>query len=1262
MMEPSNLDPRKERMGAVPEGLRDWGSFHRAPAFDDTDYAGHRSDQAIYIGLHLPKSKRRHHHHRRRSSKTPSVIDEECPSKPPATPPEQRVRFILGQEAEDEDEKEAHEAHDIFCEMSELFDDGEEDSEWKETARWVKFEEDVEEGGERWSKPHVATLSLYSLFELRKCLLNGTVLLDTEAYTLSQVADLILDHMIANKQLEEQHRESVRDALLRRHRHLHDKKHRKEGDMSHRGSMLPLIRSLADIGKKRSEPSNMNSGPLSNYWLRRASAGNFNMHRTGSSSKMSKSSSNNLMGLDLHTNSSVKDNMTHNDSGSELHETPSSHKMNVAFMKKIPPGAEASNILVGEVEFLKHPIIAFVRLNKASLMGDLTEVPVPTRFLFILLGPKNNEQSSNYHEIGRSIATLMSDEIFHDVAYKARKRNDLLAGVDEFLSNCTVLPPGEWDPTIRIEPPKSVPSQESRKTPTGSHPNPSQTPNGNAQPTMEHEDHGDATLIRTGRFFGGLIDDVKRKAPFYASDFKDALHIQSIASFIFLYFACLTPIITFGGLLGDATGNNMAALESILAGAICGVVYALFAGQPLTILGSTGPVLVFETITYKFCSTYGLDYLGLRWWIGLWTALILIIMVAFDLSALVRYITRFTEESFAVLISLIFIFKAFEKLAKVLEKNPINLHPDAVLDYECYCMPKENATNASSTIAPAAATTTQIPDAMTTAISYVGGVLMNDSYQRKDCLKHKDILVGSGCSTPYYHDNVFFLSVILFFGTFCIAMGLKAFRTGRFLPNMARQVISDFSVLIAILAMAGLDAIVGVATPKLDVPNEFRPTLSTREWVIHPFGHGKNPWWTSLAAILPALLATILIFMDQQITAVIVNRKENKLKKGSGYHLDLFLVALLIAVCSVLGLPWFVAATVLSINHVMSLKKESKTSAPGERPQFLGVREQRVTGICIFLAIGLSVLITFVLRFIPMPVLYGVFLYMGVSSLKGIEFVNRLMILFMPPKYQPDYMYLRHVPTKRVHMFTLIQIICLVILWVIKTIQMISIAFPIMVLAICFIRKALDWVFTQRELSWLDDIMPEISKREKEDAEKKKHEEVKKRKNYLGNSFHASDYMIPGQTPKNSKIKTNLDVGEGGNVEIPLSDGNVMSIPVEKITYKPETRTVNISEEMAKTAIWKQIAMNAEKEKIGEKKKKEKKKKKKRYRVDEHEVPLNEQDELDANVALEMKPVNAASTEKGHQDEMVSLMAPDIVVEPPTPGQNSPEKSNNSLA
>lgn len=76
---------------------------------------------------------------------------------------------------------------------------------------------------------------------------------------------------------------------------------------------------------------------------------------------------------------------------------------------------------------------------------------------------------------------------------------------------------------------------------------------------------------------------------------------------------------------------------------------------------------------------------------------------------------------------------------------------------------------------------------------------------------------------------------------------------------------------------------------------------------------------------------------------------------------------------------------------------------------FYVFREQRVTHVLIFLMIGMSVMITPILRHIPMPVLYGVFLYMGVASLKGLQFFERMLIVFMPVKYQPDHMYLRQV-------------------------------------------------------------------------------------------------------------------------------------------------------------------------------------------------------------------------------------------------------------
>ncbi|XP_032595087.1 electroneutral sodium bicarbonate exchanger 1 isoform X12 [Drosophila grimshawi] len=893
-----------------------------------------------------------------------------------ATPPAQRVQFILGEDVDDG----SHVSHPLFSEMGMLVKEGDE-IEWKETARWIKFEEDVEEGGNRWSKPHVATLSLHSLFELRGLLLNGSVMLDMEASNLELVADLVCDQMVNSGTLPADVKDKVKDALLRRHRHQHEYAKK---------SRLPIIRSLADMRNQSSSKKDMVKSPSSQSMARQTS-------------------------------------------GTELAEQQ--HKGNTNFMRKIPPGAEASNILVGEVDFLERTLSCFIRLSQAAVMGDLTEVPVPTRFIFILLGPPGSQ--SNFHEIGRAMATLMSDEIFHEVAYRARKRDHLLAGVDEFLDAVTVLPPGEWDPTIRIEPPAAIPSQEVRKRP------PELLKEEIDEEEEEQRLREESGLSRSGRLFGGLINDIKRKAPWYWSDYREALSMQCVASWIFLYFACLSPIITFGGLLSEATGKNMAAMESLVSGFVCGMGYGFFSGQPLTILGSTGPVLVFESIVYEFSMAQGWDYMTFRFWIGMWVAVICVTLVAIDASALVCYITRFTEENFATLIAVIFVYKAIENVVVIGKTFPVNQGI-----YDCICTPPLQS-NAS--------------------------VLEFAKYKWDSCEFYNGTLTGLDCGKPPT-ENVFLMSVVLCSGTFIFSTVLKEFKNALFFPSIVRQYISDFSVLIAIFSMTFFDYSLGVPTQKLEVPHELKPTLSTRGWLIPPFSE-RNPWWSQLIAVFPAMLGTILIFMDQQITAVIVNRKENKLRKGCGYHLDLFILSGLIVICSVMGLPWFVAATVLSINHVNSLKLESECSAPGEKPQFLGVREQRVTHILIFLTIGVSVLLTPLLGYIPMPVLFGVFLYMGVASLKGLQFFDRILIMFMPAKYQPDYMFLRQVPIKRVHLFTLIQLACLIILWLIKSFSQTSILFPLMLVVMIGIRKSLDFVFTRRELKILDDIMPEMTKR-----------------------------------------------------------------------------------------------------------------------------------------------------------------------------------------
>ncbi|CAH6885688.1 Slc4a4 [Phodopus roborovskii] len=701
------------------------------------------------------------------------------------------------------------------------------------------------------------------------------------------------------------------------------------------------------------------------------------------------------------------------------------------FMKKLPRDAEASNVLVGEVDFLDTPFIAFVRLQQAVMLGALTEVPVPTRFLFILLGPKGKAKS--YHEIGRAIATLMSDEVFHDIAYKAKDRHDLIAGIDEFLDEVIVLPPGEWDPAIRIEPPKSLPSSDKRKNMYSGGENVQM--NGDTPHDGGHGGggHGDCEeLQRTGRFCGGLIKDIKRKAPFFASDFYDALNIQALSAILFIYLATVTNAITFGGLLGDATDNMQVGLMD-----------------------------------------HNFDYLEFRLWIGLWSAFMCLILVATDASFLVQYFTRFTEEGFSSLISFIFIYDAFKKMIKLADYYPINSNFKVGYNtlFSCACLPPDPVNLSVSN------DTTLAPEDLPTVAStdmYHNATFDWAYLSKKECLKYGGKLVGNSCD---FVPDITLMSFILFLGTYTSSMAMKKFKTSRYFPTT--------------------------------------PTSPNRGWFVPPFG--GNPWWVCLAAAIPALLVTILIFMDQQITAVIVNRKEHKLKKGAGYHLDLFWVAILMVVCSFMALPWYVAATVISIAHIDSLKMETETSAPGEQPKFLGVREQRVTGTLVFILTGLSVFMAPILKFIPMPVLYGVFLYMGVASLNGVQFMDRLKLLLMPLKHQPDFIYLRHVPLRRVHLFTFLQVLCLALLWILKS-TVAAIIFPVMILALVAVRKGMDYLFSQHDLSFLDDVIPEKDKKKKEDEKKKK-----KKKGSLDSDNDDSDCPYSEKVPS---IKIPMDIME----------------------------------------------------------------------------------------------------------------------------------------
>uniref|UniRef100_A0A8C1FRB7 Anion exchange protein n=1 Tax=Cyprinus carpio carpio TaxID=630221 RepID=A0A8C1FRB7_CYPCA len=837
--------------------------------------------------------------------------------------------------------------HEVFVELNELLMDKNQEMHWKETARWIKFEEDVEEETERWGKPHVASLSFRSLLELRKTISHGAVLLDLDQKTLPGIAHQVVEQMIISDQIRAQDRANVLRALLLKHSHPSDGK---EHSLFNRNistiQIFPLF-------PQKDTPQ--------------------------------------FFGL---------------------HKTKSKHELKL--LEKIPEDAEATVVLVGSVDFLDQPTMAFVRLQEAVLLESVLEVPIPVRFLFVLLGPPS--ANIDYHQIGRSISTLMSDKHFHEAAYLADERQDLLTAINSFLDCSIVLPPSDvggdelLHSIVRF------------------------------QREMLHKRH-ELSLIhriqKTGRLFGGVIRDAQRRYPKYISDFKDALSPQCMASVIFIYFAALSPAITFGGLLGEKTEGLIGVSELIIATAMQGMLFCLLGAQPLLVVGFSGPLLVFEESFYSFCRSSEIEYLTGRAWIGIWLVIIVVLTVAFEGSFLVRFVSRFTQEIFSFLISLIFIYETFFKLGKIFMDHPLG---------SCYGR-EEN-----DTALPTPTSDGRSPDA----------------------------------SQTLNQPNTALLSLLLTAGTFFIAFYLRKFKNSAFFPGRLRRAIGDFGVPIAISTMVLLDySIKDTYTQKLSVPDGFSVTSpDKRGWLIHPLGSdGQFPIWMMVASILPALLVYILIFMETQITTLIVSKKDRMLVKGSGFHLDLLIIVVAGGVSALFGLPWLTGATVRSVTHANSLTVMSKAVAPGDKPRIQEVKEQRVTGFLVAFLVGLSIVIGDVLRQVPIAVLFGIFLYMGVMSLNGIQLTERMMLLLMPPKYHPDHTYVRKVRTLRMHLFTCLQLVCLAVLWVVMSTSA-SLAFPfVLVLTVPFRRFLLSRIFTHREIQCLDadDAEPSIDDRESQD-------------------------------------------------------------------------------------------------------------------------------------------------------------------------------------
>jgi hypothetical protein len=220
---------------------------------------------------------------------------------------------------------------------------------------------------------------------------------------------------------------------------------------------------------------------------------------------------------------------------------------------------------------------------------------------------------------------------------------------------------------------------------------------------------------------------------------------------------------------------------------------------------------------------------------------------------------------------------------------------------------------------------------------------------------------------------------------------------------------------------------------------------------------------------------TILLFMDQNITVRLIMAKQNKLKKGNGIHLDMFVVATAAAICSVLGFPQMVAATVRSLAHLRSLREYEAVKTDEDdttsKLNIIGVKEQRVSGLLIHSMIAFMILFQRnVLRLLPQSVLTGLFLYLGLSSISTTDLYDRTLLFFTDDKDLPKGKeWIENVKLAKTKLFTSIQLALLGGMWWIKGTKL-GVFFPVLIGLLSPIRIMLEKfkVFDQKELENLD--------------------------------------------------------------------------------------------------------------------------------------------------------------------------------------------------
>ncbi|KAK3398969.1 HCO3 transporter family-domain-containing protein [Sordaria brevicollis] len=173
--------------------------------------------------------------------------------------------------------------------------------------------------------------------------------------------------------------------------------------------------------------------------------------------------------------------------------------------------------------------------------------------------------------------------------------------------------------------------------------------------------------------FRGMINDLRRRAPYYWSDWTDAWNYRVVPATVYMYFANILPALAFSLDMFTKTDRMYGVNEVLLASVLGAVVFSITACQPLVIVGVTGPITVFNYTVYDIMQPTGTNYMAFMCWIGLWSLVFHWVLAVTNSCNWLRYVTRFPCDIFGFYVAFIYLQKGIQVLERLGDAEPFYL-------------------------------------------------------------------------------------------------------------------------------------------------------------------------------------------------------------------------------------------------------------------------------------------------------------------------------------------------------------------------------------------------------------------------------------------------------------------------------------------------------------------------------------------------------------------------------------------------------------